>query len=239
VVSHLPESEPDAKLVEEALRLYDRYAVEVVERLDLCPWARRARREGAVARHVFLQESADDLQESLLQIEALERLAPISIGLFIYPRIGLGRLDFEHFVRRLRHADSTLHEPGQIPFAMAAFHPEAKPELSDPDRLVPFLRRSPDPTIQLVRREVLDAVRGEGTRGTAFAEAWMLDPQLGMIRTEPGIRERIALNNLETIQRLGPASVEAILDDIALDRRESYARIQAERAEASEESVKR
>ena len=62
---------------------------------------------------------------------------------------------------------------GESPFAMAAFHPDAAADLDDPERLIPFLRRTPDPTIQLVRQEALERVRGRHPQGTAF-----VDPQL-------------------------------------------------------------
>jgi hypothetical protein len=45
--------------------------------------------------------------------------------------------------------------------------------------------------------------------------------------TGPSPRERIALRNFETVQRVGVAAVEARLLDITRDRAETYARIAA------------
>lgn len=220
-----PQPVSDDEVVREVIRIYQRYAREVVEHFDFCPWATRARREGAAEPHVLLGDDPNDFSASLQLIDALAARPKVSVGLLIYPRLRLGRLDFEHFVRRLRKADSDRYEPGDIPFAMAAFHPHAVPDLKDAERMVPFLRRSPDPTIQLVRCDALSAVRGEPANGTALVEVWMLSPA-GLAKEEaPGVRERIALNNLKTVREVGPAAVEAALADIEHDREATYARL--------------
>lgn len=209
----------------EALRVYDRYAREVVERFDFCPWATRARREGAAEPHVLLDRDPNEFSASLSLIAALAGRPNITVGLLIYPYFDMGRLDFEHFVRRLRQADAERHEPGCVPFAMAAFHPQADPALDDAERMVPFLRRSPDPTIQLVRCDALSAVRGTPNGGTALVEVWMLSAA-GLAKEEaPDVRERIALNNLKTVREVGPAAIEAVLADIERDRATCYAEL--------------
>jgi hypothetical protein len=223
-----PEPPPlasDDDIVREVVRIYVRYAQEVVERFDFCPWATRARREGAAEPHVLLGQDPNDFSASLQLIQALAARPSISVGLLIYPRFDFGRLDFEHFVRRLRQADGEQHAPGQIPFAMAAFHPLADPNLEDAERLVPFVRRSPDPTIQLVRCDALAAVRGEPTNGTSLVETWMMSPAGLNTHTVPGVRERIALNNLKTVREVGPAAIDALLADIERDRVQSYTRL--------------
>lgn len=217
---------PDAEVrTREVVRIYERYAREVVERFDFCPWAARARRDGAARPHVIFQPDLADLAASLAAIAELESQRELSVGFLIYPCVTADRLDFEHFVRKLRQADRERRDPGQIPFAMAAFHPHAAPDLSDPDRLVPFVRRSPDPTIQLVRREALESVRGDGASGTALVEVWMMSPAGLAAPVKEGVRERIAQNNLTTVTERGVASIEAVLADIAADRAVSYARL--------------
>lgn len=219
--------DPDAALVREALRLYERYAIEVVERFDLCPWAAHARREGSTRARIFLQDSPLDLTPSLEAIEALAREPEIAVVFFIYPRLELDRLDFEHFLRRFRHADSERHPIGSIPFAMAAFHPEAPADLGDPDRLIPFIRRTPDPTLQLVRRDALDSVQARSRTGTAFADLWMLSPAGREREPGPSVRERITLKNFEMVRSAGADALEAVFRDIARDRADTYARIAA------------
>ncbi len=207
----------------EALRLNRRYVVEVVEHFGLCPWADRARREGRVTDVVFEQASPDRFEPSLDRMRELEDRSRIEVALFIYPEISLNRLDFEHFARRLRALDAERHAPGEIPFAIAAFHPDAPPVLENPDRLVPFLRRSPFPTLQLVRESTLLRVRGEH-HGTSFLgpRVFLNDPEA---RPVTDVRERIAQANYETVRRVGVDALEAVFDDILRDRDETRARL--------------
>jgi hypothetical protein len=211
----------------EVLRVYDRYAREVVEAFDFCPWASSARRSGAAVPGVIFQRDLEDLEPSLQAISQLEMRANVSVGLLIYPCLPGSRLDFEHFVRKLRHADSLRYEPGQLPFAMAAFHPQGALDQSSADRLVPFVRRSPDATLQLVRQSALEAVRGDPNAGTALMEPWMMSTRGRAIDAPPSIREKIARNNLRTVERLGASSIEARLADIQRDREQTYAELAA------------
>ena len=206
------------ELEHETLRLNRRYLEEVVERFVLCPWARSARHDGHVAECVFQQESPTDYAPSLTTIDTLSEHAELEVALFIYPRLDLGRLDFEHFARGLRALDAERYEPGQAPFAMAAFHPDATPQLDDPERLIPFLRRSPYPTLQVVRTSSLERVRGNETEGTAFLDLDLLGLAGLAVPSGPTLRERIAKRNLETVRSAGVETVEHVLADIFQDR---------------------
>ena len=213
----------NGELETEAIRLNRRYVMEIVDAFGLCPWADRARREGHVTEVVFDQTDPDLFDPSLTRMQELARRTTIDVALFIYPRMGLKRLDFEHFARRLRALDAARHEPGAIPFAMAAFHPDAVPVLTDPDRLVPFLRRTPDPTLQLVRETTLSKVRGE-FHGTSYYRPELLQ----MPPPAPDVRDRIARTNHDTVTRLGVESFEAVFEDILRDRDETRARLERE-----------
>ncbi len=218
----------ERELIREALRIYRRYATEIIERYTFCPWAERARLEGHVAERVLTQSDAADMAPSLDAMAKLATDPEIEIGLLIYPRIELGRLDFEHFVAQLRRTDEARHELGAAPFAMAAFHPDARADLSDPERLIPFIRRSPDPTIQLVRLSVLESVRSRSPEGTAFIDPASLDLDRLLAEQEKAklpLRQRIARVNQGTISEVGVAGIEKQLEDIVLDRNESYARL--------------
>lgn len=223
-----PRDRADDVLVTEAVRLYGRYAVEVVERFELCPWAARARREGAVRPLVLLHDSPDDLAPSLNAIDILAGLSDITIGILIYPNLALNRLDFEHFLRKLRRADSERQGPSEVPFAMAAFHPEAKADLKDADRLIPFIRRTPDPTLQLVRSTALNAVSATPSSGTAFADLRMMAHVSPKQDPGPSVRERIGTWNLQTVRHVGAEALEAVFNDIGQDRTETYSRVRAE-----------
>jgi len=215
----------DSALRREALRVYRRYALEVVEAFDLCPWAAYARRDGRVAEYVILAENQADPQLSLTQLSALVPALKTEIALFIYPDLPLDRLAFESFVRTLREQDAARYPVGEIPFAMAAFHPDARVDLGDADRLIPFLRRTPDPTIQVVRQTALDRVRGTSQEGTSFFDLSSLAVQ-PLPQKEPlSLRQRIGQANLETARKVGAETLEALLTDIRRDRDESYANL--------------
>lgn len=214
-------------LREQALRVYRRYAIEVVEAFTLCPWAAPARRDGHVSEHVIVAEFQQDPQQSLALLASLAERTEIEIALFIYPDLDLDRLNFESFVRTVRERDGARYEIGEIPFAMAAFHPDARADVKEPERLIPFIRRTPDPTIQVVRRSALDRVRGTSQEGTSFFDV----SQLGMLplpQKEPlSLRQRIAQANLETALEVGIEHLESVFRDIRQDRDESYARVLA------------
>ena len=215
----------DSALRREALRVYRRYALEVVEGFDLCPWAAYARRDGRVAEQVILAENQGDPQQSLNLLTSLVADKKTEIALFIYPDLELDRLAFESFVRTLRERDAARYEVGEIPFAMAAFHPDARVDVGDADRLIPFLRRTPDPTIQMVRQSALDRVRGSSQEGTSFFDLSNL-AVLPIPQKEPvSLRQRIGQANLETALRVGVETLEAAIVNIRQDRDESYARL--------------
>ena len=203
----------DARWREEALRLFRRYRHEIVEAYGLCPWARDAR----MAEHVLLQED-DAVGPSLETLAKLAKL-DIEVAVLVYPRVGLELAAFERFVSRLRDADAKIHPLGTIPFAMAAFHPDAAYDASDPERLIPFLRRTPDPTIQVVRSSVLDRVRGGAPQGTSFVSVASLNLD---VVVQPPLRERIARTNAARVKATREA-FERVLEDIRLDRQRTYA----------------
>ena len=134
-------------------------------------------------------------------------------------------------VARLRDEDSERWEHKSPPMAMAAFHPHAEAHLESSSRMVLFVRRTPDPTIQLVRCSILDAVRRPEDQGTGYVDPTQVD-FASMIKAGPPKRllhERVADINLETIRREGVAQVEALFEDIRRDRDAAYAVIEAER----------
>jgi len=223
------------------LKVYERYAVEVVERFGFCPWASAARESGRVALRVVFSADRDDFDESLRFLSELHGQPDetgagagvgVDIALFIYPLIDLDRLGFEDYARRLRARAEQAAGLGLgrlDAFAMAAFHPSADADLSHPDRLVPFVRRSPDPTLQLVRKSVLSGIKGL-TQGTAFLDISTLTADALRALQEPPpktVRERISEQNVATVRHAGAAAIEAILTDIARQREAAHQRLLA------------
>jgi hypothetical protein len=210
------------RLEAEALRLYRRYEREIVQGLGLCPWAVRARREGHVAERVLLC-AEPDVPATVAAVGALGADPKVHIGLLLFPRLVLARHTFQRFVSHVR--DEAARQ-GDLTMAVAAFHPDAEPDPTTPERLVPFLRRTPDPTIQLVRTSVLDQVRGSQPHGTGYFDPATID--LGALmdaKPEVPLHQRVAEANLARVREVGIEHVCALADDIRRDRDRTYAQL--------------
>jgi hypothetical protein len=201
--------------------LHRRYQTEIVEAYRLCPWAERAINDGRVREAVILQDCGDAVAPSLAAIDSWSADLTIDVAFAIYPRLLIGRQAFHDFAARVRDADTARHELGGVPFVFAAFHPEADPDTGDPERLIPFLRRTPDPTLQFLRASALDGIRAGASQGTQFLDIASLDAVLSGT-AQPPLRERVARANLATAERCGIAALRRHLDDIRRDRDETY-----------------
>ena len=214
---------PELAFEEEVLRINDRYNREVVEALHVCPFARGARLAGTSVRRVVLGATVT-MEAMVAVIEALEREPEVEVAQVLFPRVALDARAFQEFASGLGPVNAARHAPSRPIFVHAAFHP-ALPYFTDtPPRLVPFFRRSPDPMIQLVRLATLDAVHESKPRGTQFFGG---DPRavLALLAERPeSVTDRITRENHEAAMAGGLARVDAILADIAEDRRVSYAR---------------
>lgn len=188
----------------EALRLNARYVEEIVVGWGLCPWAAQAWRTGAVSRRVSLDRDAA-LAPVLAFVDELAA-GDQAIGLFIWPRLSLDAAGFGRFAEQVRRADRARHAS---PFLMAAFHPQLRDDPpADPASLVPFIRRTPDPTLQLVRARLLD----ELARGGRDLSA------------------EVARTNFAAIQTRTAAALDRALRDLQRDRDDSYASLAAAEA---------
>ena len=209
-----------ARWVAEAERLHHRYQTEIVEALGLCPWAVRARTDGTVRARVMLQSDAN-VESTLDALDTLTLDAQAEVAFLIYPRITMGRGEFERFVTNVRETDVPRHPLGCVPFVFAAFHPDAIPDATSGERLIPFLRRTPDPTIQILRSSVLEGIQSGTPQGTQFIDSGVFNfdapPQATV-----SLRERIAGANLATVDRIGVDELTRRLDAIAEDRARTY-----------------
>jgi hypothetical protein len=136
----------------------------------------------------------------------------------------LQRREFAHLVAELRAADAQRVPRGQEQLAYADFHPIAAPDLTTPERLVPFLRRAPDPMVQIVRIDVLARARRTPDQGTSYIDPSQLSAiALGAMPTaEPNLSERVAVANHRTVTRAGVDQITAIFEDIRADRDRTY-----------------
>jgi hypothetical protein len=190
----------------------DRYLRDFVEALHLCPYARRCRESGKLHRRVVLRP--EDAPAAVRAVEALPE-GSVEVALLIFPNAPANGLesarDFDEFASDLRNRILDAHA-GNPPFYCVAFHPDLPRDLLDAHRAVQFIRRSPDPTIQLVRASVLRAVRGTDDGGTRVVDPSSLTlEQLMAVSSPLSLADRIAEANLAMLQREGPDKVEALL----------------------------
>lgn len=211
----------DALLCAEAVRLHQRYTVELIERYDLCPWAKPARLHGEIERHVLLQRDADPAP-TLALLAQLETTAP-PVAIAIFPRLALAPLAFDQFAAEVKRLDQERHG-GKPVYVSATFHPDYPLIPRTPSSVVPFFRRSPDPSLQLVRLSILEAARGEDHGKFVFDYSPQSWERLRRRAETRSVTERITVENHATLGREGAAALEAVLDDIAADRARSYAR---------------
>lgn len=211
----------------EVERIHTRYHVEVVEAFGLCPWAKEARTSGKVRMVVDFARALDDgtIPAALALIDDAMQAEATEIGMLIYPRLTLARLDFAHFVADVRAAEAARRARGNEPYALADFHPNAPADLRNAQTLVPFLRCAPDPMIQIVRTGVLAHVRGPQEQGTKYLDPAQLAEFMLDTRSTPptAVSTRVAEHNHRTVQRLGEAQLQSIFLTIAADRNQSYA----------------
>ncbi len=218
----LPQAEEPLKA--EALRLYRRYRDEIVLEFGLCPWAERALSLGHVAERVLLGDPETAIKSVSGVVAELVQSEAIEVALLIFPEFELGRANFDRFAQHVRNTlEGTDH--GTV-FALAAFHPIAEPNRGTSERFIPFLRRTPDPTLQLVRYSVLQRVREGTPQGTHFLDLQTFDPtMLASLKEEKSLREKIADRNLLEAERVGIQTLEQIFGDIQADRARSYQRL--------------
>jgi hypothetical protein len=222
----------DERRREAAIRLFRKYVDAFVEPYGICPWSAPARRSGHV-RELVLLDAEPIIEPILAAIESLAVDPAIEIGILIFPCIRLDRATWAHFVADVRSADSDARERS-VPFAMAEFHPEAAPVLEPSGAFVSFLRRTPDPTIQLVRRTALERVRGQDDQGSGFFDPAMIERLLEkpLAQKKPQLHDRVEAHNRATVSEAGLAKIAALLDALKRERDATYAALDAESAAA-------
>ena len=197
--------------VAEVRRLLDRYLLEVVEAFGLCPWAKSARTGGELAVDVLWgQPSLLDWTESA---KALLARAGTRVAMVIAPELAAAPRE----LRDIRNAVSGTLDG----FGIADFHPDAGIDLATPARLVPALRRSPDPLLQLVPLSLLDSLRG--TQTVLDREDIMKIIAGTMPPPRADVGDMIADDNHARVTANTDAFV-ATIEAIAEDRRQSYPR---------------
>ncbi len=196
-----------------ALARNDRYNREFIEAFNLCPYAKRTRESGRLHRAVLLEEDAlGALSSAIEEVEALP-VPSVDVALLILPGFTGGAAAFEQLVSAARERMQQRHPNGDTPFYCVPFHPEFAEDLADEHRAVRFIRRSPDPTVQLVRASLLHEVRGSGLIDYVNT-AGLSATELMAITSPMPVSDRIAQANLRTLQEAPPDRVRALLSKL-------------------------
>ncbi|HUS28991.1 MAG TPA: hypothetical protein VMZ53_10780 [Kofleriaceae bacterium] len=196
----------------EVRRVLDRYLIEVVEKYELCPWAKPARLGDEVAIEVLWGIPTIDAWSEAAR--ALLARPKTRVAMVLAPEIEAPPAELRVIRNRV---NSRL--PG---VGIAEFHPDGITDTATAARLVPFLRRSPDPLLQLVPLSLLESVRGAPQIVDVMEQAQILSGQMAPPRGD--VADELAeQNHARVTARM--AEVEGVLASIAEDRRTSYARV--------------
>jgi hypothetical protein len=169
----------------------DRY-LDVVEAWGLCPWVGPTRSAGTLRVEVV---TSGDVADRVSAIAARWLADAFVIGLIVLPGAAID----PPALRKLRDVTVAAHPA----LAIADFHPEGgDPARADTAaRLVPLLRRSPDPMLQLVPDAALAALAAPPPVASHAAQAAML---AGHAAAPAGdARTKIAEANLATVRVRG------------------------------------
>ncbi|MEZ4383653.1 MAG: DUF1415 family protein [Nannocystaceae bacterium] len=208
-----------AEAGEEAiLAVHDRYLREVVEALNLCPFARRCREQGRIRRPLFDlrrlpagEPSADACAREVLEVSRAHPEVEVLLLTFVVPEghPWAAPQGFELHVRELRDAYAALAAGPR--YYMVPFHPRFR--RADPgrpltqDSLVPLIRRTPDPVIQCIRADLLDDFRRQAqevSQARFRAEIAKLGPELQAllahaVQADPELSSDIARGNFASV----------------------------------------
>jgi len=202
----------DDALRREALRLHERYHRELIERFSVCPWARPARAGGRTRAHVVTEASCSP--EELAPV--LARWADdetVEVAFVIVPRFTAGADAFSDWV-------TSIGEQKKNVFLTAPFHPDAPASSGS----IHFLRQTPDPTVQFVRRTRLEEIRAQDP--PHYADIFNLDlHQLESGNPPRAVAASVLAHNERMIEREGRAELQRILNDIRDDRERTYAKL--------------
>lgn len=177
------------------MTLAARYIESVVEGLQLCPYARPARRAGGVrmervgARH--------DAGHCAARVAALAQDAAVEAILLVFDlEAGDPRREKPAFESFLRRFQDLYRASGSAAFYSVMFHPRIGERVprTTPHSLVQVIRRAPVPMIQCLRASVMDAVRAQA-QSEARARLKAAAPSGGWTLTDPVLSHAVAQAN--------------------------------------------
>lgn len=198
----------------------DRYLREFVETRNICPFARPCREQARLWRAICWAKPSDVAR--WVQLADMLESAPalIEVALLLLPGWSASspqQLDEAHRVFR----DAYQRRPGGASFYVVPFHPRNALSADNPGSLVRFWRKSPDPCLQFVHIETLDAVKRADPREEQsrlalrmFAAGRSAEEVLATLqgtRQRQGTSERVAAQNFALFQAVGDDQLTAEL----------------------------
>lgn len=217
-----------AAIEREALRVNDRYLLEVIEGWAFCPFAKEGRKQGTTARHVH-RAGAGDAAALLALFDEVAAKKQHAVTQVLFPLVEVDPESFSDFCYRLTAlGNARLPAPA---LACAPLHPALPYSDANPFALVPLFRRAPDPTLQWVRLDGLEAIYQGRSSGTTCPGPEELERLLKEgPKPAPRLYDRVAETNAQMARRLGVERVAALLRALAEDGRRAYRRVVLEDA---------
>lgn len=205
-----------------ALHANDRYLSEVVEAWAFCPFARAGREAGSSVREVHRIDQGDEVEGLLRRFADVAAREEHTVTQVLLPLAEALPDDFSAFCHALTAAgNARLPRPA---LACAPLHPGLSYEVANPYALVPLFRRAPDPTIQWVRLDGLEAIYEGCTSGTVCPTPEELEILLrDGVKPARKLYDRVVMTNAQMAKRLGIARIEGLLREISDEAHKSYA----------------
>jgi hypothetical protein len=192
------ENESEA-LVHEALRLQERFQREVIERFSICPWAKAARLEDRIRAHVVVHAPCEPSELRPIVDEWASDTAA-EVAFIIAPLFDAGAESFEKWTAAVGALRADV-------FLSASFHPDPL----EPTGTIHFLRQSPNPTVQLVRRARLEEIRAQDP--PHYTDIFDLDLRALQTSKAPRtVAASVLAHNEQLLRREGRPALQKIMD---------------------------
>lgn len=210
------------KIEAAAAEANDRYIVEFLEEHAFCPFSRGGRAQGQTVRYVHY---ASDTSVAPL-VDLMAKAAKNPKWMVVQVLLPMIEVDPEEWIKFCNDlttlANASLGNGGDV-YAVAAMHPKLKYQRSNPGALIPLFRRSPDPTIQWVRLDDLEALYAGRSGKTKVVD--LDDPKWLEAEEQEPLFERITEANEKMVDQLGQVQVEEALAEFASAVRRRYQEI--------------
>jgi hypothetical protein len=215
------------KIEAAAIDANERYIVDFLEEHAFCPFSKGGRAQGKTVRFVHYSDS-QSIAPLVALMERASRDPERMVVQVILPMLEVNADTWIQFCNELTVVANKNLGTGSDVYAVAAMHPHLNYERSNPAAMIPLLRRSPDPTIQWVRLDDLEALYAGRSGETKVVD--LGDPTTLLAQDEQTpLFERITEANLEMAEKLGFPAVERALSEFEAALQKRYQAILAGR----------